>query len=380
MGDNYSTNNLLGGYTGSQTSFPSFAAGICSSPTSRPSSMLDSSPSALSPISTSSLTTPPASLRQYSTALKAMMAQGMSAAMADMQDDTREAERSFDMEFGYDDEDPIERHVRMHLTPSRVKVVDRRPRGVVGQNIEETMAQRQQQQQQQQQQPQLHEPEALIHTTEEQGQEMDEAVDNPKHFRPGLIHFHRTHSSNRRTMPCFTSFTSSDATSNGGSGASTPFGDEADTPGSMWSEASFEAIKPEDVASLYGLPYPANNSSGSFVYPFPASGLSAPFEHGEKPIDRTSILSTSSTCTALSSASTVTDSTCKPSRPPLGRPRPRTGPYPGSVGERQKEREHAVQIGAIAEDDEAWMEGRTISEQMILQAGVRCQRGRGVFR
>ncbi|WVQ82923.1 hypothetical protein IAT38_005059 [Cryptococcus sp. DSM 104549] len=60
--------------------------------------------------------TPPPSLRLYSHALKARMAQGMTAAMRELKDDRGGPERQLDAEYGYD-EDPIERHVKLHLTP-----------------------------------------------------------------------------------------------------------------------------------------------------------------------------------------------------------------------------------------------------------------------
>ena len=326
------------------------------SPDSRRSPSFDSTPSTIS--SSTSLSTPPSSLRQYSTALKAMMAQGMSAAVADMNDDTREAERSFDKEFGYDDEDPIERHVRMNLTPCRAKSAPRHQKTMsYTEFMDMTRAKEEQQQ--------MEVEEVLAHTPP--------AEEKTEQFRPGLIHFHRTHSSARRGIPSFGSSMDSESRS----GSSTPFGDGTDTPGSEFSEASFEAIKPEDVISLYGKPMPSLPVQG---YPFPRSVPSSDTFGPTTPLkqDRSSVISTSSTITSLSTATTISTATVvdlRQSRPSLLRPRPRASPYAGSYEGRQKA--NGVHLQPPDEED-AWMEGRTVSERMVLEAGVRCQRGRGL--
>lgn len=330
-------------------------------PASPRSPSFDSTPSTIS--SSTSLNTPPSSLRQYSTALKAMMAQGMSAAVADMNDDTREAERSFDKEFGYDDEDPIERHMRMSLTPCRIKMPTREDKPMsYTQFMDMTRAK--------EEKKRMEMEEVLVH--EDEDNDMDEG-ESGKNFRPGLIQFHRTHSSARRGIPSF----GSSMESGSRSGSSTPFGDETGTPGSEFSEASFEAIKPEDMYSLYGKP-----AAG---YPFPRATVSHDTFGSVTPPkqDRMSVMSNSSTITSLSTMTAMCTATivdARQARPSLVRPRPRATPYSGSYEGRQKEKEGAAMLQPPIDDDDLWMQGRTVSEQMVVQAGVRCQRGRGMQR
>ena len=272
-----------------------------------------------------SLTTPPSSIRQYSSALQMIMKQGMSAAMADMKDGTRAAERDFDREFGYGDEDPIERHVKLYLTPrkgvDRLSALPSHP---------------------------------LLHVEELVTRGNSTEADQPlKPFRPGLIHFTRSNSAQHsRATPSLASFGRTDSTT------SSTFGEDVATPSSDWSEASFEAVKYEDVLSMYGPSHPSIYATDT------SSAASAGLAH-----DR---LSVASDMTVMSTSSTATDTTlrAKSARPSLARPRPRTrvSPYPSPL----------ISPAALPEENEEedWLNGRTVSEQMIVQAGLRCQRGR----
>jgi hypothetical protein len=256
--------------------------------------------------------------------MKAMMVLHMNHAVADMKDESREAERCFDKEFGYADEDPIERHVKLYLTP---------PKAQLASSLKAA----------QERQHRLEVEEVLI----EPKMEVEE-VDNPAPFRPGLIQFHRTHSSSRRSLPSFGG--SAESGDGMDSNLSTPFGNASDTPGSAWSEESFEAIKPEDRITLYGT---ADHPSAAFA----SLHVTGP--------SRASHISTYSSCSATS---TATDSTCRPIRPGLARPRSRAGPYARD--------DKDGKLDPTLDSTEAWLSGRTISERMVAQAGLSCQRGR----
>lgn len=287
-----------------------------------------------------------------------MMSAGMTAAVADMKDDARESERQFDMEFGYSDENPIDRHVRLFLTPRKATP-----------SMLDAIRQ----------QAQLEAQEVLIQPKEG----VDEEV---KAFRPGLLHFHRSHSgASRKGIPSF----GRDADSSNSGDESTPFGygTGVDTPGSAWSEASFEAIKPEDHYSLYGVSKATMATMAvATTFPMaltPISSLAESISSSASIIDRSSYFSTNS---SWSTSTSATDSTAKPSRPALGRPRPRANPYPGSMEERANQREaDAVAqegrvMGHFEQEEDEWMNGRTVSERMIAQAGFSSQRGRANLR
>jgi hypothetical protein len=303
--------------------------------------------------------------------------------MADMKDDSRQAERQWDKEFGYTDEDPIERYVKLHMPRRRKSIlVPADSAGAAAARASDIAGL-----------PPVSQLGAMglgIHVEDVDAgpsgsgsQEPPEPVDQ---FRPGLIQFHRTHSgqSSRRGIPSFGHCTDEGTAT---SADSSPFGNGMDTPGSQWSEASFEAIKPEDVMSLYGA---AVGSSFDLAQSPMPTGLPSSARYANP---RASILSSISTVTALSTISgtsdatfsTATAATAKAVRPGLGRPRPRAtaNPYPGDGESRAKERDQAGEAGKLgvpAEDDEEWLSGRTISEQMIAQAGIRCQRGRAGLR
>ena len=286
------------------------------------------------------------------------MSKGMTAAVADMKDDARESERQFDMEFGYNDENPIDRHVRLFLTPRKATP-----------SMFEAIRQ----------QAQLEAQEVLI-------QPKEGVDDEEKAFRPGLIQFHRSHSgTSRKGIPSF----GRDGESTNSSDDSTPFGygTGVDTPGSAWSEASFEAIKPEDMYSLYGVTKAVKASMAmATTLPLaltPMTSLTETISTSASIMERSSYFST---CSSWSASTSSTDSTARPPRPALGRPRPRANPYPGSFEKRAKEREAdaATHGGRVAnyfeQEEEEWLNGRTVSERMIAQAGFTCQTGRAALR
>lgn len=174
-------------------------------------------------------------------------------------------------------------------------------------------------------------------------QAMDIDEDEPQPFRPTLLHFARTNSSSTRSgIPNFAR------------GDSTVSDSNCETPGSNWSEASFEAIKSEDYISLYGETRRGDDK------------------------DRASMVSSASrdTIVAVTSRSTLTST----SRPSLLRPRPRAHPYPAEEkvgGGRQREVSGGRGTGEMLEvEEEEWMAGRSMSEMMVAQAGIRCQKGR----
>lgn len=159
------------------------------------------------------LATPPSTLRQYGTALKAQMRAGMKQAMAELKDEGREPERQFDVEFGYDDEDPIERHVKQFLSPRKA---DKGRRRRLVDDEDENMSD-------------LEDAEII-----DLNSPMPDSAKRLGPFQPGLIHF-------RKSVRPAAPFARHD------SGNSTP-----GSGGSGLSEASFEAIRTEDYVSMYG--------------------------------------------------------------------------------------------------------------------------------
>lgn len=433
-----------------QTSTP---ASTTPCPVSPISDTFDRDVSSSSP--TEPMFTPPESLRKYSTALKKMMQRGMSAAVADMNDDTRDIERQFDVEFGYDDEDPIARHVRLHLSPGqkvavpkvirpgaqgpsqgvhRAEVVqgqDDRMEGL-GDSVREASHDEEQQKDAQM-------VDMLVETQDHQTKHPVQVAP----FRPGLIQFHRHHSSSsssanspmgsssRGPIPSF-SRTNSDPSAEG---AVTPYqfdysSYDYSTPGSagsQFSEVSFDAIKPEDIQSMYGRgdedsmssayqprnPFFEGFSSSSSSYRQSADQIRSTTP---PPFDRFSVLSTDSSASTITSATQATFTHAiyakpviqqRPGRPGIGlrqksitsTTQNRTQPYPASVEMRAKDRSNSGSGGDTSKlisamtpiaistppeqsdtEDLGWLNNRTISETMVAQAGIRCQRGRNVTR
>ena len=324
-------------------------AAVPSTPTpDSPSHMFPSSPSAYS------LATPPESVRQYSNALKAFTRVGMNAAISDMQDDTRATERQFDVEFGYDDEDPIERHVRMYLTPN--------------QSREETAAKKAIQRRKAQMSPlmeqQQMEDEDMLHVdvkmdTDEGSTSVAQllgeqiAVDSvepspARAFRPGLIHFHR---SSRGSVPSLT--TSAPSFIRTDSSSSTPFGFDTDrmvrcsddTPESTWSDASFEAIRTDDWASMYG-------AAGGAERKRQQSWQAESGDYFGTIKDRQST-STIGDRTSVGSTDTMVDDMVpmagSSKRPSLNRPRPRAFPQSIVAPEGIRSRENSGRTDLVAD-------------------------------
>jgi len=270
------------------------------------SSLLSSSPS------TTSLATPPDSLRQYQSALKARMRLGMQTAMAELKDEGREPERQFDVEFGYDDEDPIERHVKLFLTPHKAqgrKAAADRKKLEAGVDEDEDMSDEE-------------EAEILV---------LDSPMgEGSNRFQPGLIHFRR---SARPAVPV----------SRSDSGAS--------TPRSTRSEASFQAVKSEDYVSMYGGPGVRDDRLST--------------------VSTSTISSTTTMKPPLGSRPSLLRPRPRAHPYPEGG---RLRELSGEMG--RSPSGGAGAGGGIEESEEESMAGRTISETMVAKAGYRCQRGR----
>ncbi len=251
---------------------------------------------------------------------------GLKTAMAELKDEGREPERQFDVEFGYDDEDPIERHVKLFLTPRRAQDFRGRQnqkRMEAGMDEDENMSDDDDEE----------EEEAQIIDLNSPAQPQNLRLGQ---FQPGLIQFRKSF---RQDAPFI---------GRNDSGGSTP-----GSGGTGRSESSFEAIRSEDYVSMSRI-YGTNSSSDR---------------------DRLSIISTSTTC---SSATVIA------SKPPglfprlsLLRPRPRAHPYTEGGRQREDSAEMVRGInGGVEESEDDWLAGRSISETMVAKAGLRCQRGR----
>ncbi|KAL7418943.1 hypothetical protein Q5752_006627 [Cryptotrichosporon argae] len=154
------------------------------------------------------------------------------------------------------------------------------------------------------------------------------------------------------------------------------------TDSATWSEASFEAVGPEDYDSMYGGPHSTADAAAVFGQPGPVDYAQSPLAQAWTPapcIDRFGRLSIAPAATDATATSTVRPSSV-PRRPSLLRPHPartasrsRPCPYPYPYAERGREpsaESEAERAGAGAHD------GRTLSENMILTAGMMSQRGR----
>ncbi|ORY27340.1 hypothetical protein BCR39DRAFT_560071 [Naematelia encephala] len=267
-----------------------------------------------SPIDDLATTPPPRSIRDYSSAITESMRRHLEE-MKREDKPMSSTEWAYDHDEDYFNEDPIERHVRLNFP----RAEQRRPSlglrnpssllfdamNIVDPDIDIDMSA----------------PQHSNTTIDVEADMVDDA--GPPPFRPGLLHFQRSNggsssSIGRQFVPRFThSETSASRSDSNG----------IDTPGSLWSEASFEAIRPDDWISMYGRIPEAN---------------------------RTSVAS---------------DVTVRPARPALTvRPRQQVRLHPYA-------QPHSELVDVNHEVDD-WLEGRTISETMVAQAGLRCQRGR----
>ncbi|WVQ94181.1 hypothetical protein IAU59_001259 [Kwoniella sp. CBS 9459] len=444
---------------------------------------------------------PPDPLKQYSSALKMKMSAGLTAAMRDLKDDRGGPERKFDAEYGYD-EDPIERHVRLFLTPRKVPEsgLGLRPM-VLNEPATAPPAERARLssmtiKQGDHQAPSsgpsrersslpstaprasyapppplppssaqmIHAERTISDDYEDEGsaREMQMEIGMlapaskaeyaasdedlvPARFRPGLIHFHRSNSSSLDPpRPGFSRMSSDVST------------------GSSMSEASFEAVRAEDIVSMYGGfgSGPETETGMTSSHSKPSEGLEDPFgleleEHmGRASMDSTDTYSTIRASTHIAIASAARSAIPKqvqaqalkiypqpqpplaaqfntvyaahtpylsqiqpppqnqtlphfPSRPSFTRKRSRVHPYeptplstlnpnsssdpgigigmngsghsrrtPGSSGGLTPD-----DFGAGGGEEPAWLSNRTVSEQMVAMAGLRCQRHRaGVTR
>ncbi|WWC97537.1 hypothetical protein V866_004421 [Kwoniella sp. B9012] len=335
-----------------------------------------SSPTPYDPIS------PPASLRNYSSALIRQMSAGLKEAMKDLKDDRGGPERKFDVEYGYD-EDPIDRHVRLFLTPRRN--LENQKLQTQGKGLPElglfptaTAPQPSKAAQHQNQKIPATEPRPtpndnmLISSSDTKDQ------DTLQRFQPGLIHFHRTNStasSSSSLDPPRPGFSRMSSSMSSGSAVS------------ILSEASFEAVKAEDIVSMYGgfATSTSSQKEDPFEYDYQQEeeGLEEDIEL-EVGLARTSIFSTTSTITVKPDYPQTQQqqqynqprlsptfapqqqqrAPTLPSRPSLFRKRSRVHPY-----------ETPVESPSEMEEP-PWLANRTISEQMVAQAGLRVQRQR----
>ncbi|WWD22705.1 hypothetical protein CI109_107198 [Kwoniella shandongensis] len=363
------------------------------------------------------LVSPPDSLRQYSSALKQRMTAGLTAAMKDLKDDRGGPERKFDVEYGYD-ENPIDRHVMMHLTPRKLperskavpelgllplapttttttstKKMDNAPQVQVHVRM---LGTRQDVFDERFQDADTEMLGSSPSSRTENGMDDDDndLIDQdpvPMRYRPGLIHFHRSNSSSL-ARPSYSRMNSNVST---GSNVS------------MMSEASFEAVRAEDIVSMYGgasgtkddekMNDNDNDEEQEYI------GRSSM----ESTESRETLRPTSSSCdytlrvrsTHSSSSSltfvppvpiTITPAPAVPSpapvqsqqrqhapslhsRPSLLRPRPRVSaahPYDNNT-DNAGGRTFSKDGG-----EPEWLAGRTVSERMVAQAGLRCQRQR----
>ena len=265
----------------------------------------------------------------------------MDAAISDMQDDTRQTERQFDIEFGYDDEDPIERHVRLYLTPKKRRASKESADA-------KASTKNQEQEQAVEEADMLHvDVEMDASSASSAGPSMrreammvdlTSPVPTPAPaFRPGLLHFQR---SSRGSLPSLT--TSTPSFTRTVSSSSTPFGFDLervvrcsdDTPGSSFSESSFEAIRTDDWASLYGSAGCERQRQQSMqAEPMDYFGTATYRQSTSTVGDRTSV---GSTATVDAMASMAGSS----KRPSLNRPRPRAFPSNAAPECLPRSREH----------------------------------------
>ncbi|WVR03062.1 hypothetical protein IAU60_000051 [Kwoniella sp. DSM 27419] len=382
---------------------------------------------------------PPERIRQYSSALKVKMSAGLTAAMRDLKDDRGGPERKFDAEYGYD-EDPIERHVRLFLTPRKVPenskampelgllpatappagYMDHRAAQVVrAERLVPSTAPRP-----------LARSAPLTRTESDQEGHMlapapashddlggaAEIDGMPARFRPGLIHFHRSNSSSLGApRPPFSRMGSDVST-----GSNT----------SMMSEASFEAVRAEDIISMYGSSgTPAGPSTSSASMGRRGSLLSREDPFGleldeECDMARASMMSTETETTVQAAGSPERrhESAFAPQdslnefpqpsqytfgtpavppplsqRPSLLRKRSRPHPYDkdplamtpvgsshgadASAYAASRRTPGSTLASPLLDDVEpAWLKNRTTSETMVAMAGLRCQRQRAGVR
>jgi hypothetical protein len=239
------------------------------------------------------------------------MAKGMKDAMADLSDRGRDTERQFDIEFGYEDENPMDRHVRMYLTPRKNAVGDGKVRSTV-QGLDVLVDEAVEG--------------AMLGGSPESGRT------GGADFRPGLLNFTK---SKRVSIPAF-SRTISEGMD--GLGMNTPD-----------SEASFEVIKADDYISLYG-------------------GM-------DRSSHASSATSTMSTITASISTAVITNRlTLDKPLPPV----PGTLQRPSLLRPRSSKRVHPYEHAGAREEEDDWLSGRSTSEMMVAQAGLRCQKGRAI--
>ncbi|WWC67294.1 uncharacterized protein I206_101202 [Kwoniella pini CBS 10737] len=367
-------------------------------------------------------TSPPASIRNYSSDLVRKMSAGLTAAMKDLRDDRGGPERKFDVEYGYD-EDPIERHVRLFLTPRKVPNQST-PKGLPELGLRPPLQPSSVPQPRSSQsnlvdlsnpdnsfkavpateprhlqQSQTNMLASRSHISEEKYSTVEEDS-LPSKFRPGLIHFHRSNS----TYSSSSSSSSLNPPRPAYSRMNTTMSNASSV--SLMSEASFEAVKAEDIVSMYGAftsTSTSNQKEDPFEFDFGNQDLDYQYQYEEDELEiglgRTSMISTDTMDTIVPSQQPQSENQLPlddlsgysqqalapiqrpatlPSRPSLFRKRSRVHPYDNPSGIAPLSNNLSGPITPNKEYDEvpAWLTNRTISEQMVAQAGLRCQRQR----
>ncbi|WWC90163.1 uncharacterized protein L201_005096 [Kwoniella dendrophila CBS 6074] len=384
-----------------------------------------------------STTSPPPSIRNYSSELIRKMSVGLNAAMKDLKDDRGGPERKFDVEYGYD-EDPIERHVRLFLTPRKLPSdrntlsskalpelglrpitssvpqpskskhlshittgTSNKPEKIVPATAPRPLPLKQK------------EPNMSHATSLKQTQTNDNRystmTEQEELFRPGLIHFQKsdsTSSSFSATGPSSAGSSSllpprppySRYNSNLSNGSAT----------SVMSEDSFEVMKAEDIVSMYGNFNVKSVSTNQKEDPFEFDYTDYQYqvqdgEHEDEEelnigSDRSSMFSNATTDTIRPTATNQSPQVSQqqqqqqqrpptlPSRPSFTRKRSRVHPYETSNSHQitgLTPLNPSSNVGSMSpgggfefEDEPHWLSSRTVSEQMVAQAGLRCQRQR----
>ncbi|ODN89706.1 hypothetical protein L198_06399 [Cryptococcus wingfieldii CBS 7118] len=374
--------------------------------------------------------TPPPSLRLYSSALKAKMAAGMTAAMRDLRDDRSAfSGHKLDTDFAYD-EDPIERHVRLYLTP-RTSIHPQRPQRPSHVPAEGSSS------------PPYSAPPAVKAVPKQLHVTMDGAEGTPSYeivtidetprvkqngfrrpfaddsdadtddeeppemlVRSPALFSPSTSASVDQFIPGLINFRTNSSTSTSSSHLLAPRPDawRMDSGASTASDASFEAIKAEDMVSLYGGGVKREGSfeedalsdeeEGVLGWPDRGSMVSTSTRDTVRP-NKTPKLTPTSTIHPLSpnpSALHALLPSADLSTPPLLAPflEPSSCRRPAHLSEGLTT---ASDDGYGARADEsgstglglegvqpAWLKERTLSEKMVLDAGLRTQRQRAGVR
>lgn len=240
------------------------------------------------------------------------------------------------------------------------------------------------------------------------------ASDDPPIGRPQLLRFYPSSSSRQSGSASGSGHSVPRAATLAQAGRNDSFLSEGfSTPGSQWSESSFEAMTSADYTTLYGKPLPGAVPQGSTIRreisldsPFSAprpSARSSSFQHAH-PQPRVEYdhfsdapssaqhmdeeMDDEAELAALSQASQrmSIDDTSPADEDEMGRVEEAIGSGSGAVSHRHPFERHAKRPGLLhprprgsndlLDTDDEWLEGRTVSEMMVTQAGRSVQRSR----